>query len=196
MRKRAAIAAVAALALGCKARHAAAPVAPAPVVAAAAEPLSAPQTAYQLPPPQPIPAEAIPTEPRVEERVTEPAPAPQSPRAAQRNRTPATVALPPPAPATAAPAPDVPGPQLRPMFTPAQERELGQSIDRSLAAAEKSLARAALKQSDQERYASALRVRAFIDQARQAQRQGDLNRALSLAERAELLASDLARAPQ
>ena len=82
------------------------------------------------------------------------------------------------------------------MFSAAQERELGETIDRGLAAAERSLARAGVKQSDQERYASALRVRAFIDQARQARRQGDLNRARSLAERAELLASDLARAPQ
>lgn len=82
------------------------------------------------------------------------------------------------------------------MLSPQQERELRRSIDRSLAAAEQHLKQVKAQPSDQERYASAERVRAFIAQAQQARRQGDLNRARSLAERAELLASDLARASQ
>lgn len=79
------------------------------------------------------------------------------------------------------------------MLTPEQERDLQQRIDRSLTAAHRLLEQAGVRPSQKERYASAQRVKAFMDQAQQALQQGDLNRALSLAGRAELLASDLVR---
>ena len=185
---------MAALVPACK-RQKAPPVAAAPVTVAAAEPLSAPQITDRLPPPQPIPPEAIPPEhelPAVEPEQ------PQPPsKAAQRHPRVAppasgTPAGPPPPPAALAPAPgrNAGTPQLRPMLSPAQERELRQDIDRSLTSAEQFVTRAARHASDKE---AAQRVRAMIDQARQALRRGDLNLARSLAERAEVLASDLAR---
>ena len=190
-----------------KTRKAAAPPALSPN-----EPLSSPQVTDRLPPSQPVPAEAVPPdtvplpEPPVVEippappASTEPVPPPR-PAAVRRQRPTATAAA--PQPEASAPTEPVhsdavagPPPQLRPMLTAAQERQLQLSITRSLNAAEQGLKRAAIPASDRERLASAARVRAFIEQAQQAVQQGDLNRARSLAERAELLASDLARSPR
>ncbi len=201
--KLAAMAVVAALALlGCRLlRHtsaAAQPAAAPRVVAAAAtaEPVSAPQTTERLPPPQPIPPGAIPAvqEPEEETPATEPAP-PQAPRQkapVRRAPTPvATAPAPAPEPATSPPAATAPAPQLRPMLTPGEEQDLQQRIERSLLAAERFLAQAGAADKDE-----VARVRSFIEQARQARSQGDLNRARSLSDRAELLASGLARAPK
>ncbi len=183
------------LASGCSKNKAKAPLPPpaaAPVAVASAEPLSAPQTSVQLPPPQPIPPEAIPPEPVPQPEVTaEPAP----PKPAPRIRI---GPVPPPNHVPAAPnnhttparesPPASPGPQLRPLFTPEQERNLRRQIVENLTAAERSLSRLRQPQSS-----SADRVRAFMVQARQAQQEGDLNRARSLAERAALLAQDLVK---
>ena len=173
----------------------------APVVAAAppppvvsAEPVSVPQVTNRLPPPQPIPPEAIPREPEIA-TTPEPEPEPaQAPRTTQRPRQaasgPATV-TPPPAPQTPTPAaPAGPPPQLRPVFPGQEERELRDRIERSLASAEQLLARVA---SDPGKRSAVARVRSFIKQAEQARDKGDLNRARSLAERAVVLGSDLAR---
>ncbi|MBI3694780.1 MAG: hypothetical protein HY238_08075, partial [Acidobacteria bacterium] len=114
----------------------------------------------------------------------------------QRPAASSTPAGPAPPPVVTAPAPtrspDA-APQLRPAFTAAQEKDLRQRIDRSLVAAERALKHAAKLPPDQERSAAAVRVRAFLDLAREARQQGDLERARSLAERAEFLAADLAR---
>lgn len=194
----AALVVVAALLGGCKLlkKGPQAAPAPAPVVAAAAtEPLSAPQTAERLPPPQPIPPGAVPPEPAAATVEPVPAPPPRPLPKARQAAGPAAA----PAPATQAPAappfppPGTAGPpQLRPVFGAGQERDLRDRIDRSLAAAEQYLSRVGAQPSDR-RYAAVARVEGFIKQARQARDQGDLNRARSLAERAELLASDLAR---
>jgi hypothetical protein len=74
------------------------------------------------------------------------------------------------------------------VLSPEQERDLLARIDRSLASVRDSLARA----GNADRQAAA-RIQAFVEQANQARRQGDLNRARSLAERAATLAADLAR---
>ncbi len=186
---------------GCKLRSRGTATAPAPTVAAAApaEPVSTPQTGERLPPPQPVPPEAIPAQPAATEvRTAEPEPAPP-PKVTPPRPRPApstTPAGPAPPPVVTAPPPThspEAAPQLRPVFTPAQEKELRQRIARSLGAAEQALKQAANLPPDQERSAAAVRVRSFIDLARQARRQGDLERARSLAERAEFLAADLAR---
>lgn len=180
-----------------------------PTVLSPNEPLSSPQVTDRLPPSQPVPAEAVPpdTVPLLEPPVVAITPAPPVSEPAPQPRP--AVRRPRPAAAATAPQPEIPAPepahtdtvagpppQLRPMLTPAQEKQLQLSINRSLNAAEQGLKRAAIPASDRERLASAARVRAFIEQAQQAVQQGDLNRARSLAERAELLASDLARSPK
>lgn len=185
-----AIAAV--LGMGCRwgKSRSAPPVAAAPVAVASAAPLSEPQTRIRLPPPQPIPPEAIPPELAPVEPDPAVARAPEPPpKPAPRARPPASPA--PGVPAATTPAPS--GPQLRPVFTPEQEKELHRQIERSLASAESVLGRLRVPPSDRDRQAAVERVRAFLTQAREARQQGDLNRARSLAERADLLAADLAR---
>lgn len=188
---------VAGLALGCKAKPKAPTVAAAPIARAgvAAEPLSTPQTAVRLPPSQPIPPGAAPPEPEPPRPAAVPeSEAPVQPAAPPSRTRPAPVAA---GPRSAAPSPpqvrSSPAPQLRPLLTPEEEQDLRRRIDRSLASAEQSLARARREPVHKDRQAAAERVRAFIEQAQQARRQGDLVRARSLAERAELLASDLAQ---
>jgi len=188
---------------GCIFKHRTPQAAAPPVAAPAPGPLSSPQITETLPPPQPIPAGAIP--PEIETPVAASLPSPeippaQPPRPVRRTvrppaAPPAAAAVPPPArnegnPSVATAAP----PQLRPMLTAAQERQLQQSINRSLANAEHLLARLGNVQSDRERAASVALVRSFIEQAQQARRKGDLNGARSLAERAELMAADLSQA--
>ena len=185
------LATLAVLGLGCRGR-AKGPVVPAaPPVAAAAEPVSVPQTAVRLPPEQPVPPEAVPPESKPQApppEATPAVPAPE-PKPAVRTRPPAVVARPAPAPEPAPASPTTPEPLLRPVLTREQEQDLSTRIERSLAAAHQSLVRA----GNADRQAAA-RVKAFIDQAVQARRQGDLIRARSLAERAEWLAADLIQA--
>jgi hypothetical protein len=169
----------------------------APVAVASAEPLSVPQTTVHLPPWQPIPAEAVPPEPEAAPPTLTPTPAPERPvtpppprpRPAAKG---ATVEPPPSAP----PAPVRPPPaggQLRPMLTASQEQDLQRRLDRSIIAAEKVLAQVG---SAPQHQTEVERVRSFIEQAQQARHQGDLVRATSLAERAELLASGVASSPK
>jgi hypothetical protein len=75
----------------------------------------------------------------------------------------------------------------------AQEQEYRRQIEQNLAAARRSLARVRPQRLGKDRAEAAERVRAFIQQAEDARREGDLVRARSLAERAQLLASDLAQ---
>jgi len=194
-------AAVLALALGltpgCRRAKPKSPPAAAPspglVAVASAEPLSSPQTTARLPPPQPIPPEAIPAEP---ELPAAPPAAPRAtrPKAAPRTRPPAAAPTPvsPAPPSVAAPPREGPGPQLRPLLTAEEERKLRRQIEQSLGRAARSLEKLRIPAADKDRLAAVERVRAFVEQAQQARRQGDLARAQSLAERAELLALDMA----
>lgn len=178
------------MSLGCKGRIRGPAVAPAPRVAVTAEPVSVPQTAVQLPPAQPVPAEAVPPEP-------EPKPPPAAVKAPPPSQSKPEVRPRPPAAVVSRPAPEpepppvtqsAPAPPLRPVLSRQQEQDLQSRISRSVAAAQKSLAQAG--HADRQ---AAERVKAFLEQAQQARRQGDLIRARSLAERAEWLAADLIR---
>ena len=189
---------LAGLAVACRGKTKAPAVTSAPrpnPVAASAEPLSSPQTGARLPPYQPVPPEALPPPAAPRRAEAAPGPAPASPpkptteTARPRPAPPRSESAPPqPAPTTPQPAPAPPA--LRPVLTPQQEQDLRRRIDQSLRGATQALAKAG---SDPARQPAADRVRAFIDQAEQARRQGDLVRARSFAERAEALAADLAR---
>lgn len=171
---------------GCKPAKPKAPaVAAAPIPTAAAEPLSAPQTTARLPPPQPIPPGAIPSEPERPAEAAKPSPPPETPAPSK----PAPTARPP----ASAPAPAANPPRLRPLFSAEQERDLQRQIEGSLTVAERAVAQSQPSPGDKERLGAVERVRAFITQARQAREEGDLNRARSLAQRAEWLAADLAK---
>jgi hypothetical protein len=190
--RRAILAALLVALLGCKGKPKGPVVAAAPKPAP--EPISVPQTAVRLPPEQPIPPDAVAPEPaiRTPGPTVELEASPPAPKPVTRTRAP-RAAPPRPAPAEAAraspePPPPEPAPPLRPVLSPEQERDLLARIDRSLASVRDSLARA----GNADRQAAA-RIQAFVEQANQARRQGDLNRARSLAERAATLAADLAR---
>jgi hypothetical protein len=184
-----AVLALAVAAVGCKGKAKTPAVAPLP--RAAAEPVSVPQTTVRLPPEQPVPPGATP--PPREPPSAPPAVAPVTPAPQPKPVTRTRPSAPPPsrpAPAEppAQPPPAAAPPALRPVLTPEQERDLRDRIERSMTAARQSLSRA--RAADRQ---AAERVKAFLEQARQARDQGDLVRARSLAERAEWLAADLAR---
>lgn len=166
----------------------------------ATDPVSVPQTVVRLPPDQPVPPDAVPPEPKPTPRPDTPPPAAAPPapepttKAAPRPRA----ATPPPVensqPGVAAPPrTTAPSPPLRPLLTPEQEQELNRRIDQSVNAAEKVIGKLSGRALSPPQQAVLERVSAFLDQARQARKQGDLAPARSLAERAETLAADLAR---
>jgi hypothetical protein len=181
---------------GCRKRQQTA-TPPTPVVIAATEPLSVPQTAVYLPPWQPIPPEAIPPEPQAEQipappELTPTPPTQRPPLASPpRPRPPTTGAavqtVNPPPPARTGPGAGAP---LQPLLTQQQEQDLRRRIEGSLNAAQRALAQV---RNAPQRRTEMDRVRSFVDQAQQARSQGDLERARSLAERAETLALDLVR---
>jgi hypothetical protein len=126
-------------------------------------------------------------------QVNKPAPAPapaarktSRPAAPQSPQSPATTA---PAPAT--PAAPVPAPQLVDVVPPDQQRQLNTAIDQSLSRAQSSLAGIANRELNKDQQALAEQIRKLMQQA-QASRGADLPGAKSLAERAEVLAKDLA----
>jgi len=108
-----------------------------------------------------------------------------------RNSTPAATAAPASsAPAIPAPAPAEP-PRLGDMLTPDQQKQFNTAIDQSLQHAQNSLGAIRNRQLNKEQQDRLAQVRTFIQQA-QAIRASDLPGAKSLAERAEVLARDLA----
>ena len=164
-----------------------APAPSAPVEAAPAPAKPAPQEIPSPPAlapaaPAPGPESAIPNQP--------PAPPPAPGRPARRPSrqapaAPAAPAAPQPAPATA------PAPQLAIVLTPDQQRQYNADVDQSLQRAEASLKSIANRQLTDQQQASFDEVRNFIRQA-QATRASDLPGARRLAERAEVLAGNLA----
>lgn len=109
----------------------------------------------------------------------------------QAASAPAPTVAPPPG-RNATPRPNS-GAALRPLLNPEQEKDLQRQIDENLAAAERSLARLRAQRLSRDQQSGLKRIEEFIDQAQQARRAGQLSRAGSLAERAKLLALDLAR---
>jgi hypothetical protein len=162
---------------------------PAPAPAAASSPAPAPaRPTEEIPTPPtlapstetPQPESVIPNPP--------PAPPPAAPKPTRRNPPrPAAPATPAPTPA----APAAPAPQLGIILTPDQQRQYNSDIDQSLQRADASLKSIGSRQLSSEQQASLDEARNFIRQA-QATRATDLPAALRLAERADVLARNLA----
>jgi len=126
------------------------------------------ESAIEVPPPEPLPPPPDNSQPK-----------PQRPAAAQQAG---------PSPAEA--SPDPPLPQLGQILTPAQRAEYNRNIDQSLHRAEKTLQVASGRTLTREQAASVAMIASFIRQA-ESLRNDDLVTALSLAQRADLLAKDL-----
>lgn len=191
-----------------------------PVTPPASSP-AAPQTAVQARPARPVPAaqNPAPQSPAQETSAPEPtiavplSPATgadgqqtnryqvnQPPRAAKKAARSKKPAGSPAASATAAPAPAAadpatPAPKLGDVLTADQQRQYDASIDQSLAHAQSSLDRIKEHRLTAAQADEAEQVASFMKQA-QAARASDLAGAKSLAERAEVLAKDLAAAVQ
>lgn len=96
-----------------------------------------------------------------------------------------------PAPARApAPAP-APAPKLGDVLTSGEQKQLSASIDQSLSRAQASLNRLSGRQLNKDQQSEVDQIQSFMKQAR-ATRNSDPSGAKSLAERAEVLARDLA----
>lgn len=160
---------------------------PAPAPSSAEAPVVRP--APQLPPPPEIAPAAPSTEP--EAVIPTPSPEVPPPAAPKPTRRPAHPSTPAPAPAPAQPAAPAPAPQLAIVLTPDQERQYNAEIDERLQRAEASLRSIGNRQLNKEQQASVEETRNFIRQA-QAMRATDLPGARRLAERAEVLARNLA----
>ena len=147
---------------------------------------SAPTTVTEIPPPPTTHQENRPAQ---ETRPRKPRPASTTP-ANPPATTPATT---PPAtqPAPPQPATPVNPPRLGAILTPEQQREYNNAIDQSLARAQASLGSIANRSLSSEQQTTVEQVQAFVRQAQEA-RKNDLSAAKSLAERAEVLARDLA----
>lgn len=154
---------------------------PAPPVEVQPAPVQKPPSPEpEMPPPEMKPVETpqpsvIPQlQPELPPPPSQERPSPLGPR------VPAPAAQPPPAPP--------PAPQLRPMLSSAQRRELERTINERIGRA-----RGVLRSLQGKRLAKeqVIQIQTFIDQAEDA-RKTDLLRANNLAERAEVLANDLA----
>jgi hypothetical protein len=143
-----------------------------------------------LPPPPDIEGDRTATVPPSTQEIMppplEPPPAPPPPR-----RPPVATTPPKPAPPPAPPPPETPPPpKLGQIFTADQLRDYNRQIDESLDRVRKTLAAVAGKNLTAEQGEIADRIRTFQRQAEQAREQ-DLVTAVSLARRADLLATDL-----
>jgi hypothetical protein len=114
---------------------------------------------------------------------------PQAKKKAARS-APATPAT-PADPVAAGPATPTPAPKLGDVLTADQQKRFNASVDQSLAHAQASLESVERRQLNKDQQAEVEQVRSFIQQA-QGARSSDLAGAKSLAERAEVLARDLA----
>lgn len=118
---------------------------------------------------------------------TKPGPLPRPPRRQPSTRKPAAGPAAPEAPAAAQ---NENVPQLRPILTPEQRQQLGDSVTQRLDHAQRTLRAIESRKLNRQQAAAAQQIRTFIHQAQDA-RASDLIRANNLAERAEVLAIDL-----
>lgn len=155
---------------------------PVPMPAPPAQVQPAPVEKPPSPEPEMPPPELKPAEPPPPTVVSQPQPE-LPPPPSQKRPSPLGPRVPPP---SAQPPP--PAPQLRPMLSSAQRQELERTINERIGRA-----RAVLKSLEGKRLAreQVIQIQTFIDQAEGA-RKTDLLRANNLAERAEVLANDLA----
>lgn len=155
-------------------------------------PVSEPQTVTALPSPQPVPPDAVPETPgplvnqppevaSSEPEPARPRPAPSAPPATSESSTP------PETPAASVP-------QLGQIMSAAQRRQYNLLIDQAIARAQERLkvAQAQSARLNEEQHTTIKRIQAFIQQAKE-KREQDLTIAKSLADRALLLAEDLAK---
>jgi hypothetical protein len=177
----------------CAKKHVSAPV-PATPSAAPAE--TAP------PPAPPAPAPPAPTPPQVQAPAPQPqaspqppsqqAPSPQLPSSPQQTPPAST----PPARSARPAEPNRSGqpnaaPRLGDILTAEQERQYNSAVDQSLARTQTSLAAIANRKLTKEQQAVVDQIKSFVQQA-QTTRKSNLPAARSLAERADVLARDLA----
>jgi hypothetical protein len=120
-------------------------------------------------------------------------PPPQSGPAAKKPARSATPVAPSPTPAALAPASVAPAPvpKLGDILTPDEQKQYSASIDQSLARAQASLNSIGARPLTNNQQGQMEQIRKFMQQA-QSSRASDLAGAKSLAERAEVLARDLA----
>jgi hypothetical protein len=180
---------LATFASGCRKRNVAVPAAPLPAPAAPAEtaPAPAPLPAASTPPPATATQPQNPPSPEDANQKNR-QPQPQTP---QPQPTPPQAPQNPPPRRPNGPAQPNPAPRLGDILTPQQERQYNTAIDQSLARAQSSLGSIANRQLTKEQQGVVTQIQGFIQQA-QATRKSNLPAARSLAERAEVLARDLA----
>jgi len=165
----------------CQRRHVAVP-APAPSAPAAARPASqapAPAASNSPTPNTPEQAEEPGTNQvnKPPQAAKKPARPPSTPAAAASSASPATPAADPP--------------KLGDIISPDEQKQLNAAIDQSLSRAQASLNSVGSRQLNQDQQADVEQIRKFMDQAK-ATRTSDPAGAKSLAQRAEILARDLA----
>ncbi|MFB3776546.1 MAG: hypothetical protein ACE141_03015 [Bryobacteraceae bacterium] len=164
------------------------PAPPPAKIPAQTQPSPAPPPQLE-PPPQLSPSAETQEPAGLPGQITEPLPPPPP----EEKKRPSRASPRAPAPAeSSAPAPAAPAPQLRPMLTAAQQQALERSITDRIARAQNTLAALAGRRLNSEQEDLAGQVRTFIRQAEEA-RATDLLRANNLAERAEVLAAELAK---
>lgn len=170
---------------------------PAPIITSVPTETPKPPPTIQTPPPMEQQTGQIPTLPQgASTPLPPPKPPPKPTRTVRRPSTPKPVATAQSgeaaSEATPAPAPDEPVLQLAPLLTAEQQTAYNTAIDAALQRAEANLARLDPRRLKGSQRSNFQRVRLFIQQAQQT-RSSDLAVAKSLAERADLLAQDLAR---
>ena len=138
-------------------------------------------------PPQQTPATTQPPPALPQPTVASPPPEEAQPKRPVRRPSRSTT---PAAPATS-PPPNQP-PRLGEMLTPEQERQYNTAMDQSLQRAHANIARVSKRQLSKEQQGVVAQVQSFIEQA-QSTRKTNLTAAKSLAERADVLARELAR---
>jgi hypothetical protein len=126
-------------------------------------------------------------------QVNKPAPAAKKPARPAASPAPAAASTGTTTPAASTPttAPVTPAPKLGDILTPDEQKQYSASIDQSLSRAQSSLNSIAGRQLNKDQQAQVEQIRNFMEQAR-ATRSSDAAGAKSLAERAEVLARDLA----
>jgi outer membrane biosynthesis protein TonB len=185
---------------GCAARAksrtaTATPTAPKPAVRNAPppppEPLSIPQTQVKLPPPQPVSEAALATvtEPKVVELPEPPAPKPARRPATPAPKTEAQPAAAAPA-APPAPAPELERPRIQELVSPAEQKQLAESLDARKREINQSLQQAGSRASAHDRNLLN-RIRSFVKLSEEALARGDYRQADALAERAQILCREL-----
>jgi hypothetical protein len=166
--------------------------APAPAPAPPPEPVSVPQTTVYLPPPQPLTPEAIATTQQPGEATPPPVtlprstPRPSTPRNPTRNVEPPQIAT--PAPAT--PPSVEPGrAPFTEVLSATDQKRLQDEANQRIQEAREIVSR--IPRARRQRDTTVKRVEAFLTQAEDAGRRGDLRQASELAGRALVLAREL-----